>query len=343
MKKLLNTVYNNNAKRYLSIDGLNIVVLEDSTEIGRVPLHNIEEIVTVGYTGISPALMGTCADNNISICFLKPDGRFLARVIGKTKGNVILRKTQYLISENADESLKIAKNFIIGKLFNSKWVIERVKRDYSMRIDFDKFADVSEKLSKSIKMLKECDSEEMLRGIEGEAASLYFSIFDDFILQQKNEFKFNGRNRRPPLDKVNAMLSLSYTLLASMCASALETVGLDPYVGFMHSDRPGRASLALDLMEELRSVFADRFVISLINKKVVNDGDFMAKENGAIFLTDDGRKKFFIAWQNKKKEEIVHPFLNEKIEWGVVPYVQALLLARFLRGDLDQYPTFLWK
>lgn len=343
MKKLLNTLYNNNENRYLSLDGLNVVVLEDNSEIGRIPLHNLEMIVTVGYTGVSPALMGACAENNINLCFLKPNGTFLARVTGRTKGNVILRKTQYLISENDEESLKIARNFIIGKIFNAKWVIERAKRDYSLRLNTEKLSKTSGILSNSISMVQNCNDADMLRGIEGEAASIYFSVFDDLILQQKKDFKFITRNRRPPLDNVNALLSLTYTMLTNMCQAALETVGLDPYVGFLHSDRPGRASLALDLMEELRSVFADRFVLTLINKKMITSKDFEKMESGAVFLTENGRKKFFTALQNRKKETITHPFLNEKVEWGVVPYVQALLLSRYIRGDIDEYPPFLWK
>ncbi len=343
MKKLLNTLYNNSENRYLSLDGLNVVVLEDNTEIGRVPLHNLEMIVTVGYTGVSPALMGACAENNINLCFLKPNGNFLARVTGAVKGNVVLRKNQYILSENRQESLKIAKNFIIGKIFNAKWVIERAKRDYALRLDTEKLSRVSAMLSNAISMVQDCNDADVLRGIEGEAAGIYFSVFDDLILQQKDDFKFETRNRRPPLDNVNALLSLTYTMLTGMCQNALETVGLDPYVGFMHSDRPGRASLALDLMEEMRSVFADRFVLTLINKKMISEKDFQKMENGAVFLTEEGRKKFFAALQNRKKEIITHPFLNEKVEWGVVPYVQALLLSRYLRGDIDEYPPFLWK
>ncbi len=343
MKKLLNTLYNTSENRYLSLDGLNIVVLEENKEIGRVPLHNLESVITVGYTGVSPALMAACAEQDISICFLKPDGRFMARVTGKTRGNVILRKTQYAYSEDTKRALDISVNFIIGKLYNSKWVLERVKRDHTMRVDSSKLSHCSELLSSFTDMARRSDSLEELRGIEGEAASIYFSAFDEMILQQKENFRFENRNRRPPTDNVNALLSLAYTLLANMCASAAETVGLDPYVGFLHRDRSGRASFALDIMEELRSVFADRFVINIINKRVISPNDLTKKENGAVYLNEDGKKKFFTAFQNRKKDMITHPFLGEKIEWGMVPYVQALLFSRYLRGDLDQYPPFLWK
>jgi CRISPR-associated endonuclease cas1, DVULG subtype len=343
MKKLLNTLYNTSANRYLSLDGLNVVVLEKNSEIGRVPLHNLESIVTMGYTGISPALMEACARQNISLCFLNQNGKFIARVIGETKGNVVLRKNQYIISENQLDSISISQNFIIGKLFNSKWVIERATRDYPLRVNVEKLKKISSLLKDSINKVRSSQSIDTLRGIEGEAASLYYSVFNELILQQKDDFVFCCRSRRPPMDNINALLSFAYVLLSNMCASALDTVGLDLYVGFMHTDRPGRASLALDIVEELRSVFADRFVITLINKKMINKNDFLKREDGAVLLTDSGRKTFIDAWQNRKKETIVHPFLNEKVEWGVVPYIQALLLARFIRGDIDQYPPFLWK
>lgn len=325
------------------MDGENVVILKDNSQLGRVPLHNLESIVVFGYLGASPALMGSCAKHNISLCFLTQYGKFLARVSGEIKGNVVLRKKQYLISENEKESVKIARNCIVGKLYNSRWVIERAVRDHSMRLNVEKLKKVSNTLKSAIDMALVCESKEVLRGIEGECAKLYFSVFDDLILQQKDDFKFSGRNRRPPLDNVNAMLSFAYTLLANNIVSALETVGLDPYVGFMHTDKPGRISLALDLLEELRPVFADRFVLSLINKKIVNSTGFVKKEDGAIVMNDDTKKIFLSAFQEKKQEKITHPFLEEKIEWGMVPYSQALLLARFLRGDLDEYPVFMWK
>lgn len=236
-----------------------------------------------------------------------------------------------------------ARNFILGKVYNSRWVLERAARDYALRLDVEKIKRKSAFLAQSIVKIRECESAEELLGIEGEAASVYFSVFDDLILQQKTDFYFQGRNKRPPLDSVNAMLSFAYSLLAGMCGSALEAVGLDSYVGFFHTDRPGRISLALDLMEEFRSVMADRFVLTLINKKIMKPEYFIKKENGAVIMNDEGRKVFLSAWQSKKQETIKHPFLGEKIEWGMAPYVQSLLLARFLRGDLDEYPPFFWK
>lgn len=343
MKKLLNTLYVTSPEAYLSLDGENVVVLRGDQEIGRIPLHNLEGIITFGYTGASPALMGACSKRSVMLTFMTQSGRFLARVVGETYGNVTLRKTQYRYSDNEYESLKIARNMIIGKIFNARWVIERATRDYSMRLDVDKLKNASLFMNNSINLVLKSGSLEQLRGYEGEAASVYFSVLDDLILQQKEKFYYNGRNKRPPLDNVNAMLSFAYTLLSNNIGAALEAVGLDPYVGFLHRDRPGRISLALDLMEELRSVYADRFVISLINKKIINEKGFTKKEDGAVIMSDDAKKTFLTAWQDKKREMITHPFLDEKIEWGLVPYVQAMLLARYLRNDLDEYPPFLWK
>lgn len=343
MKRLLNTLYITSADRYLSLDGENVVVLCEKEEVGRVPLHNLQAIVTYGFAGASPALMGACAKRNIAMTFLSQSGRFLARVSGEDRGNVLLRKKQYFLSEDMTNSLDIAKNFIVGKIFNGRWVLERTTRDHGMKVDVEKLKKVSGQMKNAIKAVYECDSLDILRGIGGEAASLYFSVFDELILQQKEYFYFHGRNRRPPLDAVNALLSFSYTLLTQMNISALETVGLDPYVGFMHRDRPGRASLALDLMEELRPVLADRFVISLINKRIVSASGFSQKENGAVIMDDDTRKIVLSSWQMRKQEMIKHPFLEEKVEWGMVPYTQALLLARYIRGDLDGYPPFMWK
>lgn len=343
MKKLLNTLYVTSENSYLALDGENIVVMEDNTEVGRLPLHNLESIVSFGYRGTSPALMGACAERNISLCYLTPQGKFLARIYGRTKGNVVLRQQQYDSSRSEQMSLEIAKNCIVGKVYNARWVLERALRDHSMQIDVERVKSASNFLKNSLDYIQDCQSKEQLRGYEGEAASIYFGVFDELILQQKKDFSFRGRNRRPPLDNVNAVLSFVYTLLTNQITSALETVGLDPYVGYLHTDRPGRASLSLDLIEELRTVLADRFVLSLINKKIVSGKNFRKKENGAVLMDDQIRKKILSEWQNKKKETLTHPFLKEKIEWGMVPYAQAMLLARYLRGDLDGYPVFLWK
>lgn len=343
MRKLLNTLFVTTPETYLALDGENIVIKKEDTTLGRVPLHNLESIVTTGYLGASPALMRKCAEKNIGLTFLTNTGKFGSRVTGGTTGNVTLRKKQYRLSDIEEESLAIARHFIIGKLYNQRWMLERLTRENPMRIDVERFKQISGELKNYIEDIRLINNLESLRGIEGQAANRYFLLFDQMILQQKSDFGFYGRNRRPPLDNVNAMLSLAYTLLAQECAAALETVGLDPYVGFMHQDRPGRASLALDLMEELRGIYADRFVLTLINKKMITEKDFVKKESGAVILTDDGRRTFFQKWQEKKQEQIQHPFLGEKINWGLVPYAQALLLSRFLREDLDGYPPFLWK
>ncbi|WP_427110380.1 type I-C CRISPR-associated endonuclease Cas1c [Lysinibacillus xylanilyticus] len=343
MKKLLNTLFITTPDIYLSLKGENIVITHEDKQLGRFPLHNFEAICTFGYAGASPKLMHACAEKNINLTFLSRSGRFLARVIGESKGNVILRKTQYRLSESEVESAKIARNFIFAKISNQKWILERMARDYPLRIDVPMFKRVSSELTGTMKLIIVTEDLERLRGLEGQAATAYFKLFDQMILQQKDVYYFRKRNRRPPTDNVNALLSFAYTLLASDVTAALEAVGLDAYVGYLHRDRPGRASLALDVMEELRSVMADRFVLKMINKKMMQFTDFVQKENGAVLLTDDGRRKFIKAWQERKQESLTHPFLNEKINWGLVPHAQAMLLARFLRGDLEEYPPFLWK
>ncbi|WP_031424601.1 type I-C CRISPR-associated endonuclease Cas1c [Exiguobacterium sp. NG55] len=343
MKKLLNTLFVNQSDAYLALDGGNVLVRKEDEVLGRVPLHNLEGIVIFGYTGASPALMGYCAEHNVPITFMTKNGRFLARVIGESKGNVVLRKTQYRLSDCESRSAVVARNFILGKVYNQKWMLERVTRDYPMRVDVERFKETSKYLSNKLIEIRQCDDLERLRGLEGKVAVHYNQLFDDMILQQKEEFTFKGRSKRPPLDRVNAMLSFAYSLLARDCSAALESVGLDAYVGFLHRERPGRISLALDLMEELRGIYADRFVLSLINLKVIQSKHFVQKENGAILMTEEGRKVFLSSWQKKKQEMIQHPYLKEKMMWGLVPYAQGLLLARYLRGDLEEYPSFLYK
>lgn len=343
MKKLLNTLYVTIPETYLSLDGENVVILKEKQEIGRIPLHNIERIMTFGYMGVSPALMGQCVERGIELVFMTPYGKFLARVEGGINGNVLLRREQFRIADDKNKSLEIARNMIVGKIYNSRQVILRVLRDHELRVNQELFRKKADFLQEALQKCKNVEDIDSLRGIEGECASVYFSVFDDMILQQKKEFYFSVRSKRPPLDNVNALLSFTYSLCTSMCASALEAVGLDPYVGFMHTDRPGRRSLALDLVEEFRAWFCDRFVLMLINKKIINADDFEKREDGAVVLNEKGRKEVLAAWQKRKNEVIKHPFLDEKIEWGMLPYMQALLLARYLRGDLDAYPVFMWK
>lgn len=342
MKKLLNVLYVTVPNAYLSLDGENVVIKKDENVAMRLPLHNLENIVCFSYLGASPALMGACAEKNIGLCFLTPHGRFLGRVTGVVKGNVLLRKKQYLVSENRAESIPIAASFLIGKISNSRTVIERTIRDHALLVDVDRLTAVSRSLKEIMVAIRECKTIDDLMGFEGSAAKVYFGVFDQLILQQREDFYFTERSRRPPLDNLNALLSFLYTLLTSEVASALETVGLDPYVGFLHQDRPGRPSLALDLMEELRPVFADRLALSLVNRKQITGKGFTQKESGGVIMDDDTRKIVLTAWQERKKEEIMHPFLKERIAFGLIPYAQALLLSRFLRGDLDAYPPFFW-
>ena len=343
MRKLLNTLYVMTPETYLALENDNIIILLDDKVLGKFPIHTLEQIVYFGYKGASPALMGECAKRNIGLCFYRQSGRFLARIVGTTQGNVLLRKEQYRCSDNETRSCQIAKYFIVGKIFNARSVLERAKRDHPMRVDIQSLKEISSSLLHLAKQARKCCDLDSLRGYEGEAASLYFSVFNNLILQNKNIFSFEQRTKRPPKDPVNTLLSFCYTILANDCASALEAVGLDAYVGFLHRDRPGRISLALDLMEELRSIYADRFVLTLINNRKINAGAFEQQENGAVLLNDKGRRIFLTDWQNRKKDIIKHPFLDEKIPWGLVPFVQAQLLAKVLRGDLDVYPSFLWK
>lgn len=343
MKKLLNTLYVTTPDVYLSLDGENIVLLQEQSELGRIPLHNLEGIVCFGYRGVSPALMGACAEKGIGLCFLTRHGRFLARVNGSVSGNVLLRETQYFRAADETQSLAIAKSFLLGKIYNGRWCLERVKRDHPMRINQEKMNDAIALMRKSLSSLESAETRSELMGSEGIAAKAYFGEFSQMILRNEEVFAFDGRTRRPPLDPVNAMLSFAYTLLGNEIAGALETVGLDPAVGFLHTVRPGRASLALDLLEELRAPLADRFVMTQINLGIFTEKDFMKKENGAVFMSDDARKCFLSAWQKRKQEMIMHPYLKEKIQWGMVAYAQAMLLSRYLRGDLDAYPPFLWK
>lgn len=343
MKKILNTLYVTNEKAYLALDGENVVIQENGNILGRLPIHTIDSIVVFGYVGASPALMGKCADLNKSLVFLKPSGRFLAKVTGKSYGNILLRREQYRICDDKKRSLDISRNIISAKILNSNAVVNRTVRDHGLRIDNEKFNNVSKQLKKGAELAYDCSNFDSLRGIEGECATGYFSVFDDMILQQKEDFFYKSRSRRPPMDNVNALLSFTYSLLTSMCVSALETVGLDPYAGFFHTERPGRCSLALDLVEEFRAALADRFVLTLINRKMISYKDFVEKESGGIILKDESRKKYLAAWQNRKKEIITHPFLQEKVEWGMLPYIQAMLLSKYIRGDIDGYPPFIWK
>lgn len=343
MRQLLNTLFVMTEDVYLALENDNVVVHQSEKVLAKVPLHSIEGIVCFSYRGASPALMGRCGEIGVSMSFYSPRGRYYCSILGEENRNVLLRREQFRFADDANAALDYAKSFIIGKIYNAKWVLERTKRDHALRVNVERLTEQSGKLSIALSSARQSSSMDELRGVEGLAAKDYFYAFDDLVLRNKDDFFFTGRSRRPPLDRLNALLSFCYSILTNDCIAALQGVGLDPYVGFMHTDRPGRASLALDLVEEFRPVLADRFVLTLVNTGAVKPDDFEIHENGGVFLSDSGRKKVLSAWQKKKSEQILHPFLQEKIQWGLVPYVQALLLTRAVRGDLDGYPPFLWK
>lgn len=341
MKKLLNSLYITTPNSYLSLDGENLVVFLEDNEKFRMPFVNIENIICFGYMGASPALMGKCADSNISLSFLKPNGSYMGRIVGRTKGNVLLRKKQYVMSEDINFCLVFSKNIIAAKLCNSRTTLKRTIRDHSGKIDISGLETTSNYIADNINKVYEFQDKDQLRGFEGIIARNYFSVFNDMILVQKDDFHMHERSKRPPLNFLNAMLSYLYTILSLEVRSALETTGIDPYVGFMHTLRSGRASLALDLMEELRAYMVDRVVITMINLNQVTKKDFLQKEGGGVLMTDEGRKKILNAWQERKKEIITHPFIKEKVEVGLIPYVQAQLLSKYLREELPEYYPFL--
>ena len=290
-----------------------------------------------------PFFKGKCAEKEIMLSFFSPFGKYLASSFGNTNGNVFLRHEQYRIADDVSRSLVYAKNFVFSKIYNARYFLLKFCRDYPKRIDIERVRTSAEQLKIFLSDAQKAQSVNTLRGIEGLAAVAYFDSFNEIILQNQEDFRFRNRSRRPPLDRTNALLSFAYTLLANDCAAALHGVGLDPYVGFMHAERSGRKLLALDLMEELRTVYADRFVVTLINNRIISVNDFDEQESGAVLLNDAGRRRFLTEWQKRKRETLVHPFLKEKVSWGLIPHIQAMLLARSVRQDLDQYPPFFWK
>jgi CRISPR-associated protein Cas1 len=343
MKHLLNTLFVTSQGAYLSKEGDTIVVSVDHEEKLRVPIHIIGNIVCFGNVSCTPFLVGLCGEHNVTIAFLSEYGRFLGRIQGPVHGNVLLRKEQYRRADNPDGAADIAKPIVMGKIANCRSVLLRASRDRPESPASEGLAKAGERLAGILANLQKPLPLDSIRGAEGIAASEYFKLFDNLITNQKDCFFFCGRSRRPPLDNMNALLSFLYTLLTFDVASALEGVGLDPAVGFLHADRPGRPGLALDLMEELRPVIADRLALSLVNRRQLNGADFKMAESGAVVMNDKARKTVLTAYQERKREELTHPFLQEKIEVGLLPHVQSLLLARHLRGDLDCYPPFFWK
>lgn len=338
MRKLLNTLYITRPDVYVAREGENLVLRAEGEELARRPIHILEGVVMLGYVGMSPGAMRLCCERGVGVSFLTPEGRFCARVEGAVRGNVLLRRRQYRLADDRAEALPVARNMILAKISNGRKVMLRALRDYDATPGLEKAA---RRLARSLEEARAAVDHDGLRGVEGEAARSYFAAFDDLIRRDKAHFNFVDRNRRPPRDPVNALLSFAYSLIAHEVESALEAVGLDPCVGFFHRDRPGRPSLALDMMEELRPYLGDRFVLTLINRGQVRFEDFEMKPSGSVLLKEEARRDFLAAWQKRKQDEVEHPYLHERMEVGLIPFVQAMLMARFLRGDLEAYPPFL--
>ena len=337
----MNILYVMNEERALLKKGNTVLVTENHQKIAQLPIHNLEGIVLFGDVLISSALIELANENKVHISFIGYTGKFRAKLVSPTSGNVRLRRDQYRMADNQELKLILAKNFVFAKIFNSLNILKRAVRDHSEKIDVDGISQSTMILSRALKNIDKCKDEDQLRGYEGEAGRAYYAVFDELILNSHTFFRFTGRSRRPPLDAVNCLISFFYTLLAHDVESALETVGLDPQVGFLHAERSGKSALAYDLMEEFRAYMVDRFVISLINNRQVGENDFLVQDNGSVLLEDDARKTVLQAWQKRKYEVITHPYLKEKVEIGLLPYVQALILARYIRGDIDLYPAFL--
>lgn len=344
MRRHLNTIYVTTENAWVRKDGANLIVEAEGRELGRVPLHMLEGLVCFGRAGASPAALAACAEAGICVSLLDPNGRFLARVEGARSGNVLLRRRQYRLADTHDQSLAIVQGIVAAKAANQRTVVQRALRDHGGALSDEGREELQSaviRLNDAARRVLRSQEIDIVRGVEGESARIYFSVFPYFI--RAEGFSFTVRSRRPPLDPVNALLSFLYALLGHDCRSALEAVGLDPQVGFLHADKPGRASLALDLMEEFRPLLADRLALKLINRRQLCAKDFIIEEGGAVRLTDEARKELIKAYQDRKQTEITHPFLDEKVTLGLVPHIQARLLARHLRGDMDGYPAFIWK
>ena len=334
MKRFLNTLFITVPETYLSKDGECVCINRGGEVLKQIPIHTLGGLVLFGQVSCSPFLLGHCAENNVTVTWLTDYGRFLASMHGPTSGNVLLRRAQYRMSDDPALSAALARTFCIGKIYNCRTVLRRSARE---RPD-SALDDACERLSQCLSRLEGDIPLDTARGIEGEAANIYFGVFDRLILNP--DFPFAGRNRRPPLDEVNCLLSFLYTILAHDVRSALESVGLDPAVGFLHRDRPGRPSLALDIMEEFRPYLVDRLVCTLINKGQVKAADFKRTESGAVIMKDETRKEVLRQWQERKAEEIQHPYLNERLPVGLLWQASARLLASHIRGDMDAYPPF---
>ncbi|MDA3948719.1 MAG: type I-C CRISPR-associated endonuclease Cas1c [Spirochaeta sp.] len=340
MKRLLNTLYVGTQGSYLRKEGETLVVEQESEKVLQVPIHGLGGLVCFGNVLCSPFLLGFCAERDISVSFMSQYGRFLACVRGPVSGNVLLRRQQYRLVDEERVSRDVSANIVTAKMANSRSVISRTLRDYRERVAEPQLSDASRESARYLKQTENASTTDEIRGLEGVAAAQYFRVFDQSIIDQKQDFRFRERSRRPPLDEVNALLSFVYTLLAHDVRSALETVGLDPAVGFLHRDRPGRPGLALDLMEEFRAPIADRLVLSLINRRQVKAAGFERARNGAVVMDDSTRKTLLTEYQNRKQTEVYHPYIGEKVPVGLLFFVQANLLARFIRGDIDGFPPY---
>lgn len=343
MKRFLNTLFVMTQKSYLRKEGDTVVVRAGGEVKLRVPLLTLQGIVCFGNVAISPYLAGAAVERGLSISMLSAYGRFMARIEGPIAGNVLLRRAQYRLTDDAVKCAGVIRNLLNGKFLNCKTVLQRALRDHGEKINRAKLERAIETIDRGLSRIERSEDSEELRGIEGEIGHAYFTVFDELITAQKADFSFSGRSRRPPLDRVNALLSFAYTLLYHDMRSAIETVGLDPAVGFLHRDRPGRLSLALDLMEEMRPFFADRLVLSLINLRQIDAKGFTVSDSGAVLLNDSGRKTFIAAYQKRKQSAVTHPFIQENMHIGILFHTQALLMARYIRGDLEAYPPFIWR
>lgn len=342
MKQLLNTLYVMTQGAYLTLDHETVKVEVEGKVQMQVPLHHLGAIYTFGNVMISPFLMHKCVEEGRAVALFNINGRFMARVTGKTHGNVLLRQAQYEAVRDADKTARIARNIVAGKLQNSRQILLRGARETENAEIEGKLRHAAQVHADALFHLEKTDDIEEIRGFEGETANAYFDVLDSMVKENSADFKMNGRNRRPPLDPMNAVLSFLYTLLLNDCISAAEGVGLDSQMGFLHVLRPGRPSLGLDLMEELRSVLADRLALTLINLRQITKDDFEVRVGGAVYLNEKGRKTVVVAYQKRKQDEIHHPLLEEKVPFGLVPHIQARLLARHLRGDMEEYMPMLY-
>lgn len=343
MKQHLNTLFVTTEGAYLSKDGQAVAVRKDAKVLLRIPLHNLDGIVCFGRVGFSPSLAGACAQAGVRLSLLDPHGRFRAAVVGFTPGNVLLRREQYRVADDPDASCAIARQMVAAKIANCRNVLLRAAREARDPRSQSTLGTVATRLANQVEVARTCPGLDILRGLEGDAAAQYFTVFDHLSAAADSAFRFIGRSRRPPLDPLNALLSFLYALLAADARSACEAAGLDAAVGFLHRDRPGRPGLALDLMEEFRPIMADRLALSLINRRQVAEGGFQRTESGAVLMDEKTRRTVLVAWQKRKEAELLHPFLGEKVTVGLLVHLQARLLARRLRGDLDAYPPFVWK